>query len=264
VFASRDSHVGAAGTIDLAFTDRHGGVSPPPYDTLDLSRTRAESQPELAENFRLLARAFDVDGFATMHQVQGADVAVVTSVDDPQPAADGLVTSEPDVALCVRVGDCVPVVLADPGRGVVAVAHAGRRGVVAGVVPATVTRMRACGAEAVIAWVGPHVCGDCYEVPAQMRTDVATVVPAAFACTTKGSPSVDLGAAVTAQLTVAGCVVVDRSVCTLECADFYSYRRDGRKSGRFAGIVVRRLPNPPGHATGSVANAGQVMTARRR
>jgi YfiH family protein len=184
-------------------------------------------------------------------------VAVVTSVDDPQPAADGLVTSAPDVALCVRVGDCVPVVLTDPGRGVVAVAHAGRRGVVTGVVPATVARMLACGAEAVTAWVGPHVCGDCYEVPAQMRTDVAAVVPAAFACTTKGNPSVDLGAAVTAQLTGSGCVVVDRSVCTLECADFYSYRRDGRNSGRFAGIVVRRSGEAPGPANGSVADPGR-------
>jgi purine-nucleoside/S-methyl-5'-thioadenosine phosphorylase / adenosine deaminase len=240
VFASRDQLVGAAGTIDLAFTDRHGGVSPPPYDTLDLSRTRAASQPDLAENFRRLARAFAVDGFATMRQVQGADVAVVSSVDDPQPAADALVTSAPDVALCVRVGDCVPLVLADPDSGVIAVAHAGRAGIVAGVVAATVATMRADGAEAVTAWVGPHVCGDCYEVPAQMRTDVSVVAPAAFACTTKGTASVDLGAAVTAQLAAVGCVVIDRSVCTLESADFYSYRRDGNSSGRFAGLVVRR------------------------
>jgi len=111
-------------------------------------------------------------------------------------------------------------------------------------VPATVAVMRSLGAEAITAWIGPHVCGDCYEVPAAMRSDVAAVEPAAFACTTKGTPSVDLGAALTAQLTAAACTVVDRSVCTLECADFYSYRRDGADSGRFAGIVVRRSAAP--------------------
>lgn len=251
MFASRDSRVGAAGTIDLAFTDRHGGVSPPPYDSLDLSRTRTGSQSQdLSVNFERLARAFRVDDFVTMRQVQGADVAVVATLSDPQPTADALVTTVADVALCVRVGDCVPIVLADPDNGAVAVAHAGRRGVVAGVVAATVATMRSLGAGRLTAWVGPHVCGDCYEVPAEMRREVACAVPAAFACTTKGSPSVDIGAAVTAQLTAASCLVVDRSVCTLESADFYSYRRDGHSSGRFAGVVVRRPSGASGSADG--------------
>jgi purine-nucleoside/S-methyl-5'-thioadenosine phosphorylase / adenosine deaminase len=251
VFASRDSRVGAAGTIDLAFTDRHGGVSPPPYDSLDLSRTRWGSRSQdLSVNFERLARAFHVEGFVTMRQVQGPDVAVVSALGEPQPTADALVTTAADVALCVRVGDCVPVVLGDPDGGAVAVVHAGRRGVVAGVVPATVATLRSLGAGTLTAWVGPHVCGDCYEVPAEMRREVAAAVPAAFACTTKGSPSVDLGAAVAAQLTAASCLVVDRSVCTFESTDFYSYRRDGHQSGRFAGVVVRRSSGASGSADG--------------
>ena len=149
-------------------------------------------------------------------------------------------TSQAGVALCARVADCVPVVLADPDEGVVAVAHAGRQGLVAGVVGNTVDAMRRLGAADVEAWIGPHVCGGCYEVPAEMRADVAARAPSSYACTTWGAPSLDLGAAVAAQLAAAGCAVNDRSRCTRESDDLYSYRRDGARSGRAAGLVLLR------------------------
>lgn len=240
MFASREHRSGTTGVVEVAFTDRHGGVSPAPFDTLDLSRSRPAAAGDLRTNLERVAAAFDVAGFVTMRQVQGADVAFVESLDQPQPTCDALVTSVAGLALCVRVGDCVPVVLADADAGVTAVAHAGRRGVAAGVVPATVAAMRSAGATLVEAWVGPHVCGGCYEVPSQLRDEVATGVPAAYACTTWGTPSLDLGAAVNAQLLAGGCSVNDRAVCTVENSNFYSYRRDGANSGRFAGIVVRR------------------------
>lgn len=250
MFASRDNLTGASGIIDIAFTDRFGGVSLPPYDSLDLRRIRDSADGNHA-NVKRLAAAFGVDGFATMRQVQGADVTEIDSLGDVQPTADALVTCTADLALCVRVGDCVPVVLADAEAGAVAVAHAGREGVVQGVVSATVVAMRRLGACDVVAWIGPHVCGGCYEVPADMRRAVAAVVPAAFGCTSWGTPSVDLGAAVSAQLSAAGCTVVDRSTCTVESADFYSYRRDGAGSGRFAGVVVRRAAATPKAAVAS-------------
>ncbi|MBA3310081.1 MAG: laccase domain-containing protein [Nocardioidaceae bacterium] len=227
--------------MDVAFTDRHGGVSAPPYDSLDLSRSRPGRDEELRANMSLLAREFGVDGFVVMRQVHGADVAVVDSLDVDLPVCDALVTDTPGVALCVGVGDCAPVVLADVDQGVVGVAHAGRPGVVAGVVPAVIDVMRSRGAQTIQAWIGPHVCGGCYEVPEPMRAGVAALVPAAYACTTWGTPSIDIGAAVTAQLQAAGCLVSDVSrACTRESDDFFSYRRDGDWSGRAAGIVVRR------------------------
>lgn len=240
MFASREQRIGTAGVVDLAFTDRHGGLSDAPFDSLDLSRSRPDAAADLEANLKILAAAFDVPGFVTMRQVQGADVAVVRSLDELQPTCDALVTPSAGLALCVRVGDCVPVVLADADAGVTAVAHVGRRGVVAGVVHQTIATMRAVGARCVDAWVGPHVCGGCYEVPAQLRDEVAAAAPAAYGCTTWGTPSLDIGAAVTAQLHAEDCSVNDRSVCTVECTDFFSYRRDGAASGRFAGIVVRR------------------------
>jgi copper oxidase (laccase) domain-containing protein len=134
----------------------------------------------------------------------------------------------------------VPVVLGDVERGVVAVAHAGRDGVASGVVPETVRRMRELGADRITGWVGPHVCGGCYEVPDAMRAEVAAMAPTAYAVTTWGTPALDLGAAVHTQLRDAGVDSRDLSRCTRESPDLYSHRRDGASAGRFGGLVVLR------------------------
>jgi hypothetical protein len=131
----------------------------------------------------------------------------------------------------------VPVLLADAEAGVVGAAHAGRPGLAAGVVPATLARMRDLGASVVTAWVGPHVCGACYEVPEEMRDEVGALVPEAVATTSWGTPSLDLGAGVRAQLAAGGVSVVDAARCTRESPDLYSYRRDGLRAGRQAGLV---------------------------
>jgi YfiH family protein len=239
MFASQHRLVGAAGVVDVAFTDRHGGVSAP-FDSLDLGGA------EGARNRRLVAGALGVADLAVMRQVHGGDVVEVDaappdlSESSEPPTCDALVTTTAHLALCARAADCVPLALADADVGVVAVAHAGRVGMAAGVVPATVAAMRDRGAERVTAWIGPHVCGGCYEVPEVLRREIAAKVPTAFACTTWGTPSLDLGAGVAAQLWAAGCEVVDASACTRESAALFSYRRDGTASGRHGGVVVLR------------------------
>lgn len=187
-----------------------------------------------------------------MRQVHGDRVVVVTetllrdgSAAEP-PACDALVTALPGVALLARAADCVPVLLADPAAGVVAAVHAGRKGVAAGVVPAAVARMRALGAGTgageIRAWVGPHVCGECYEVPAELRAEVAAVVPQAHAISRWGTPALDLGAGVSAQLAAEGVheTAVDR--CTLTDEAWPSYRRDGAAAHRFAGVIWMSAP----------------------
>ena len=146
-------------------------------------------------------------------------------------------TAEPGTVLMVRVADCVPVLLADPANGVVAAVHAGRPGLAAGVVPRAVETMRSLGADRLRAWVGPHVCGACYEVPEQLRAEVAAIVPEAYAVTSWGTPSLDIGAGVAAQLAAAGVEAADVSRCTIEDEDLFSYRRQGAASGRLAGLV---------------------------
>jgi purine-nucleoside/S-methyl-5'-thioadenosine phosphorylase / adenosine deaminase len=241
VFAARDQRRGSRYVVDVAFTDRRGGVSTGPYATLDLTRDRPGATEELRTNRALLAESFGVSGFALMRQVHGGHVETVTEVPEQAPRCDGLVTSTPEVALCVRVGDCVPLVLADVDAGAVAVAHVGRPGVTAGIVAATVQAVRDAGAQTLEAWVGPHVCAGCYEVPTEMRDAVAQVEPTAFSCTTWGTPSVDIGASVVAQLARLGCRDVNEvALCTQESDDLFSYRRQGPSSGRLAGLVVLR------------------------
>jgi purine-nucleoside/S-methyl-5'-thioadenosine phosphorylase / adenosine deaminase len=234
------SHRTSRGPVDLAFTDRFGGVSAVPFDSLNLALEGGDDPDATAANLaRVLADFAPGAALADMRQVHGATVVTVDGSGD-RPDADGLVTTSPDVVLLVRVADCVPVLLADPDAGVLGVAHAGRPGLAAGVVPATVARMRELGAAEVTAWVGPHVCGGCYEVPEAMREEVGDVVPAAVATTTWGTPSLDIGAGVRAQLADAGVAVVDLARCTRESADLYSYRRDGAGAGRLGGLVRLR------------------------
>jgi len=176
-----------------------------------------------------------------MNQVHGNDVAVVDGPwgDRPVPEVDAVVTARRGLALAVLTADCTPVLLADPVAGVVAAAHAGRPGMIAGVVPAALRAMTDLGADParIVARTGPAVCGRCYEVPEAMRTDVAAVEPAAYSETSWGTPAVDVTAGVHAQLERFG--VRDREqspVCTLESDDHFSYRRD-RTTGRLAGYV---------------------------
>lgn len=173
---------------------------------------------------------------ADLSQVHGGDV-VVADPEGPRQSADGIVTDQTDMVLLVRAADCVPVLFADPDAGVLGAAHAGRPGVAADVVTHTVQAMRDLGAADITAWVGPHVCGACYEVPAGLQHEVAALVPATRATTSWGTPSLDLGAGVRAQLEAAGATVVDVSACTRESPDLFSYRRDGADSGRLAGLI---------------------------
>jgi hypothetical protein len=227
-----------------ATTDRYGGVSTAPYDELNLGDHVGDDPAAVAENRARLAASVDLlpDRLVFMSQVHGTEVAVV---DGPSgtvpPTADALVTREADLGLVVLVADCVPVVLAARRSDVLAVAHAGRKGVAAGIVGATVEAMRALGArpDRMVAMVGPAVCGACYEVPAEMADDVGALVPAARAVSRDGNPALDLRAGVAAQLAAAGVATIEVDPwCTRESPDLFSHRRDG-VTGRFAGVVVR-------------------------
>ena len=230
------------GPVDLAFTDRFGGVSGVPYAELNLALESADHPDAVAENHRLVLADFAPgDVLADLHQVHGADVEIAGAPGSGErPDADGVVAHLPGLTLMVRAADCVPVLLADPDAQVIGAAHSGRPGLLAGVVPATVARMRELGATTITAWIGPHVCGACYEVPAEMQADVAAAVPEARATTSWGTPSLDLGAGVRAQLEAEGVTVVDVSACTRESAELYSYRRDGADAGRLAGLIRLR------------------------
>ncbi|MFF8944939.1 peptidoglycan editing factor PgeF [Streptomyces sp. NPDC014864] len=227
----------------FAFTDRWGGVSAVPYEELNLGGAVGDDPDAVRTNRERAAGALGLDPARVvwMNQVHGADVAVVDAPwgDHPAPEVDAIVTARRGLALAVLTADCTPVLLADPVAGVAGAAHAGRPGMVAGVVPAAVRAMVELGADParIVARTGPAVCGRCYEVPETMRAEVAAVEPAAHSETSWGTPAVDVSAGAHAQLERLG--VRDRQqspVCTLESRDHFSYRRD-RTTGRLASYV---------------------------
>jgi len=227
----------------FAFTDRWGGVSAAPYDRLNLGGAVGDDPAAVRTNRELAAKSLGLDPAAVvwMNQVHGNDVAVVTAPwsGGEVPEVDAVVTMRPGLALAVLTADCVPVLLADPVAGVVGAAHAGRPGLVAGVVRAAVEAMTGLGArpECITAITGPAVCGRCYEVPESVCDQVAAVVPEARSTTSWGTPAVDVVGGVRAQLTGVGVVdVIESGVCTLESADHFSYRAE-RTTGRLAGYV---------------------------
>jgi YfiH family protein len=228
--------------VRAGFSTRGGGVSRPPYDALNLGYAVGDDPDAVDRNRARLARwAGAPVAYAT--QVHGAGVVVLSG---PPPAgtesvgeADALVSVDPGVAVAVLVADCVPVLLADAAAGVVAAVHAGRRGLVAGVVQAAVDAMVAQGAEVgrIRAAVGPAIAGESYEVPAGLQDEVASVVPQTRATTAWGTPALDLPAGVVAVLAGAGVAhVVTHARDTWKDPALFSFRRSSR-TGRFAGVV---------------------------
>lgn len=182
-------------------------------------------------------------GVAVVSQVHGREVAVLGEDTDLSElatrSADALVTTRSGLALAVRVADCAPVLLADADAGVIGAAHAGRVGLAGGVLQATVAAMRALGAGAITAWIGPHICGRCYEVPEAMAAEVEAAVPGSRTRTSTGTSGLDLGAGAAGILERLGVPATDVSRCTLQTATLHSHRRDAAASGRQAGIIWR-------------------------
>lgn len=238
--------------VVAGFTTRHGGVSPAPWSSLDLATSTGDDATRVRRNRALVGEWVGAPVvFAT--QVHGAEVLEVgaterhewSSASPPLSAgtADVMMTTAPGLGLGVLVADCVPVLLADPVAGVVGVAHAGRRGLMVGVVERVVEAMVARGARTtdLRAAVGPSVCGECYEVPDDLRDEVTAVVPETWATTSDGTAGLDLAAGVLARLAAHGVTTSHVARCTLTDPDLFSHRQAtaaGDVTGRQAGVVV--------------------------
>ena len=204
----------------------------------DDRHSRAASRTLLA---RGLARA--VEDMAWVKQVHGAAV-LDAAHGGPRGEADALVTDDPNPVLLVSIADCAPVALWDPETTVRAIAHAGWRGAVAGVVEAAVDAMVARGASAdrIAAWIGPRIGPAHFEVGPEVaeRFDPEDVL--APGADGRVKPHVDLGAAIARRLARRGVAHVLRSAdCTYAREDLYwSYRRDGGLCGRQIAWIAAR------------------------
>lgn len=237
-----------------AFSTRLAGVSEAPYASLNLGFGSGDSRADVLRNRARFGRAIGInaDDLVTLRQVHGNRVVVLTEASDPQlvrgSPGDGLITNRPYCPLAVITADCFPVVLAAPSLPAVGVVHAGRRGTAAQVVAAAVALMRQTFAvlpEAVFAAIGPGIGRCCYEV------DAASAEPFLSQCTTAAAvlrPSrpghvyLDLQRAIQLQLRAAGVPpahIWSADLCTA-CHPqwFYSYRREGPRSGRMLNVVM--------------------------
>lgn len=241
--------------VPHAFSTRIGGVSEPPYDTLNLGLltkgVAPDNNTDVAENFRRLRRAIGLERHfrVQVSQVHGSEVWVAPR--EPRrlrdsPRADAIVGDVSGAMLTIRTADCVPLLLSSPDGRVVAAVHAGWRGIVAGVVSAAISRMQECHgieAESVLAAVGPCISVEHFEVGVEVVEQFESAGLAGSVVHAPGrKPHIDLAHAIRTQLQEADVPSdsIDSSDrCTHRDADeFFSYRRDRGDTGRLAAVIA--------------------------
>lgn len=227
---------GQVGGVRWWFTDRTGGHSRPPYDSLNLARHVGDDPDRVELNLAVITHRLGVPHLATMRPNHGRAVAVVVAAGEVSDV-DGLVTAKPLIGLLALGADCTPVVLYDASAGVVAAVHCGWRGLRDDVVGAALERMRALGAGQPTALLGPTICGRCYAVPADRVAEVADRYPSAAASARDGQPSIDIRAGLAERLAAEGIATALVGGCPAEEPDLFSHRRDGR-TGRHGAIVA--------------------------
>jgi YfiH family protein len=233
--------------VPHAFSTRVGGVSPPPFDSLNLGNPSGtdikDDSANIHKNYARLQSAIDCAEHARswVHQVHGGDVIRCDGSFESGAKADAIVTTEARRLLSVRVADCAPILLAGDDGRIVAAVHAGWRGVLAGVVANAIMEMR-CPASEVVAAIGPCIGFDAFQV----GPEVLEAFDRKFGSDAPVRPSgdrkghVDLKAALAIQLRKIGVNRIDTTDrCTFTHADeFFSHRRDKGVTGRMAAMIA--------------------------
>lgn len=199
----------------LLFTSRH-------YGSLD--------NPQTSDSAKQLSRLIG-NPIYFMKQTHGNKIVVVDSQSSPNGAiydGDAVVTDKPNVALAVQVADCLPLLLIS--KSVVAAVHVGRKGLLNKVAVAALDQMKKLGADQISGVVGPHICGECYEVDSQMYSQITKEYPA----TGGKSNHLNLLAGLKDQL--AKVEITSLGICTKENSDYFSYRKDATL-GRQVGVI---------------------------
>ena len=240
VFAA--THKAAGGAVYVApdpepegakvwFFTRRGGVSEPPYDSLNVSRKVGDHPDAVAENLAIIGEAMDGRLTAWVRQVAG-DGVVRVSGSGFAGDADALVTSEEDLCLAVAVADCVPVALV--GERDVGIVHSGWRGTLAGLAGKATGEMEDA---ALRAYIGPCIRECCYEVSEELAQEFARRFGSAVVL----GRNLSLPAAIHVDLERSGAVeVLDLGLCTGCLPDlFYSHRKQGPLTGRSLAAVAK-------------------------
>jgi YfiH family protein len=240
-----------------AFFTRCGGVSEPPWDTLNFAISVGDAPESVRRNLAIAAAALGVEPrrLYMLSQVHGATSRVLRGDEDPdevvRSVGDITLSRAREVACGVRTADCVPVLVADRSSGAALAVHSGWRGTVARAATAGIAALRVLieGEGDLVAAIGPHIASCCFEVGDDVARALAECSTAGERAVVRDAgsgakPRVDLRRIVRAQLEearlVADCIddVLGCTVC--EPARFHSYRRDGARSGRMLSAIVPR------------------------
>ncbi len=232
-----------------AITTRHGGVSPTPFDTMNLSAHVGDEPERVDENLNRLHYALGLERGATVDasQAQADQVARVTANARGTriKGIDGLITHERGIPLMLRFADCVPILLYDPAHHAIGIAHAGWRGTVTKVLTNTVNAMRDAFETQVhdlIACIGPSIGPCCYEIGAEVQEKVERAFPDTYELLLhkNGSTHLNLWQANAIQLRALGVAQIEiANVCTADhTRDFYSWRREHAQTGRFGAVIA--------------------------
>jgi polyphenol oxidase len=247
--------------VTAVVTTRHGGVSTGSYGSLNLGDHVGDEHAAVLENRRRLAAALRVDRLTAADQQHTDRVAVVDrdlagrghdGVADSaaaMPATDALITNLPGVALTIMVADCAPVVLFDPVRRAIGVAHCGRRGTVLGTLPQTITTMGAAFGTApddLLVGIGPTIGAASYEIADAQAAEVTAAFGDAglLTPTRPGHCTLDVVGGLRIQLRAAGvrdANVHDMAIDTRKSTDTFFSDRAARPCGRFMAAAVLQV-----------------------
>jgi len=238
-------------TISQSVFTRRGGVSPAPWDSLNLGGSVGDDPARVVENrirvFNAMGRK--TDSIHDVWLVHGTDIVYADAprpLSEPSPRADILFTNNPDVTLFMRFGDCVPILFHDPVKNVIGIAHAGWMGTLRGVVGAAVEGMKShygCDPKNIIAGIGPSIGVDHYEVGVEVISPFKEKYPQdmdQIMQTRNGGTYFDLWKSNALQLKNAGVEQIQISgVCTA-CSldDWFSHRAEKGKTGRFGALMA--------------------------
>jgi YfiH family protein len=217
----------------ILFTARHGGDSIGEFTSLNLGDHVGDESKAVANNRRILQKMLSRMEPRFMNQVHGNDVVEVNEGSMNQVTADALITRQSGLPLAVLSADCLPILVM--GENIVGAIHAGRKGILNGIIERTITKMRELGGKELSATIGPAICGGCYEVDIQMYLDAIEIDP--NLATAPETHGLDLKKAAAGQLHSQSVSVTDLEICTAHDPNYFSYRRDG-VSGRSAGVIV--------------------------
>jgi len=234
--------------VKHAIFTRLGGLSHSPYDGLNVGHLVGDEDKAVEANHRIIYEmiALSAEEVVTARQVHSCSVAVVGPKDKGRivPATDGLVTETPGLGLMLRFADCLPILLYDPQKQVIGLGHAGWRGTVgllAQRLAQTMGEEFGCRLAQVRAGLGPAIGPCCYSVGEEVREAVQAVLPDSSGALVERGDGVylDLWEANLWQLRQLGIQRIEvGKICTAcNTAEFFSYRAEGERTGRFAVLM---------------------------